>query len=1442
MDLDLKLEKILDAVEIAEYPLLAWGITNASMTDGELKNLISACEPIGDVELLKNELLNRGLLFETPTGTYRSRIAEISRLTLTLRQWFPGIRSDAGQLLIHDLKFQLRPRSFPKRDTSREQVLDELRSSGLDFNFEFLDAGLPEKISKFQFRSITEIFAALDVEADRSIVVSSGTGSGKTNAYFIPMFNWIARELEKRGHLGVRTIALYPRVELLKDQLMNALMEVRKINEVLKQKLLPTIRIGVWFGDTPQKLTSDHLEKYRKNWEKTKYANKNAWKCPFLRCPVCEVPHDLVLLNEGMGRKVVTLLCPGESCSFAVTSDELVFTRDALVNPNSQCDVLFTTTESVNRQLGSKDGDRGFGLLNNSHLRSVLVDEAHIYDGLAGAQVAYLFRRIRHRVGHPLAWVSLSATLENPSDFIKDLTGLDTSIVEPKFDELEYRGAEYILAARHYLESKKSPLSSAIQLAMLLSRMLDPNNKTVKSQGLFGKKLFVFGDKHDVVNRLYFSLASAEGYQVPNGESSRRTPKSLATLRSADQLGLNSANRETGKSRYDDGQWWKAAEELGHSFLSATSKIIGITSSQFRGVKKEADVIVATGSLEVGYDDISVGAVLQYKVPKSPASFLQRKGRAGRTQMMRPITAVVLSPYGPDRAAWTNAENQLFMPKLSARRLPMSNRYTQKMQATYVLLDWLHSYAGVPKSWNLLTGTYFKTEELGNSIKCLQNLLQDPVAQQSFAHQIGRALVITEREVHQILWSVPRGILSVVVPTALRRLEASFGEDAKLDKDPLKEFISSNLFSELHSPEVDLLFPEGNEKKIETLPIQRVLREFAPGNISRHFGKRYWIPVANGQESIEVGLLYGSVDTGLVVHVDGVELAVHRPTELKLQEATYGLNDSTTAFGHWGTVFNTLGNALQFSTSIEVWDSQSVVLEAFLHSRGTNVLVTRFMDRSQGWTSPTNGDPERINTAFVVGEQKVVLGFELNVDGIRIELKRPTQYPSISRSERSQRLQYLLRNDDYLKTISNSFDLERVARSLIRMMLDAREDIQLTTLTDAEFKVQLLNTARSILLDQNSVDDESNLTWLDLPSVGIIRNHLAEVFGDRSSDWKLWFDNRMMASLAALVLDAFRTMIPGLDADDIDIDVAQSPDDGSMVCVWITETSSGGNGSIELIANELSVESQFDSFVYSLLKPREFELLDQDIRGMILFAQGHGALLAQDIRTAWGNGLQVVENSISSFYRELESTLKFPSQSSRSVFMNRFLGISSDPSLLKFGIDLATRWDSYEERIGFEIPPEVVSLLWMGESSIDSPLHLSNPSPARRASAVSSIAWTRPTQGMELDYEISNPFDFDMTLDIPTLRNLISIKLDGPGSDAISLSPVQIDILKPHANEVNSHVLRIVNNPRELRRKIIEATVEHVEDDAIFVYRRTSEVFVENGQFVAIMRGDFNSA
>ena len=93
------------------------------------------------------------------------------------------------------------------------------------------------------------------------------------------------------------------------------------------------------------------------------------------------------------------------------------------------------------------------------------------------------------------------------------------------------------------------------------------------------------------------------------------------------------------------------------------------TSSQDAGVDARADVVVATASLEVGFDDPYVGAVLQHKAPLDNASFLQRKGRAGRKREMRPWTAIVLSDYGRDRAAY-QAYDALFDPSLSRAEPP----------------------------------------------------------------------------------------------------------------------------------------------------------------------------------------------------------------------------------------------------------------------------------------------------------------------------------------------------------------------------------------------------------------------------------------------------------------------------------------------------------------------------------------------------------------------------------------------------------------------------------------------------------------------------------------------------------------------------------------------------------------------------------------------------
>ena len=121
----------------------------------------------------------------------------------------------------------------------------------------------------------------------------------------------------------------------------------------------------------------------------------------------------------------------------------------------------------------------------------------------------------------------------------------------------------------------------------------------------------------------------------------------------------------------------------------------------------DAEVVVATSTLEVGFDDARVGAVLQHKAPHDAASFLQRKGRAGREPVTRPWTVVVLSDWGRDQAAW-DAYDAMFDPELPAKSLPLDNRYVQRIQSVYALLDWLSqqvgAYARRGSVWSDLTG------------------------------------------------------------------------------------------------------------------------------------------------------------------------------------------------------------------------------------------------------------------------------------------------------------------------------------------------------------------------------------------------------------------------------------------------------------------------------------------------------------------------------------------------------------------------------------------------------------------------------------------------------------------------------------------------------------------------------------------------------------------
>ena len=369
------------------------------------------------------------------------------------------------------------------------------------------------------------------------------------------------------------------------------------------------------------------------------------------------------------------LQCP--RCHVEVGSrGEIGLTRDSL--KRQPPDLLFVSAEMVNQRLSDPSFRDLLGIPSNRDRRAkfLLLDEIHTYGGTTGAQVAGVLRRYRHAVGVPIFVVGLSATLRDAKEFLAELTGVAPQAcheVSPADEDLESLSAAYQLVLKANSSNRTSVLSTTIQTSFLLARMLDNEQAEGTSGGFYGSREFIFLDTLDVTNRLYDDLRDAEGILY----TSKHPP--LASFRPKLEAG-------EGSRRDLEGQAWESPERI-HGNLS-TPLSISRTSSQDAGVDPHSDVVVATPSLEVGFNDPRVGAVIQHRGPRDLATFVQRRGRAGRSVEMRPWMVTVLSEYGRDRLLFQLYE-QLFDPTLPARHLPVHNRYVLRIQATLATLDWL---------------------------------------------------------------------------------------------------------------------------------------------------------------------------------------------------------------------------------------------------------------------------------------------------------------------------------------------------------------------------------------------------------------------------------------------------------------------------------------------------------------------------------------------------------------------------------------------------------------------------------------------------------------------------------------------------------------------------------------------------------------------------------
>jgi hypothetical protein len=192
------------------------------------------------------------------------------------------------------------------------------------------------------------------VAAGRNVVVATGTGSGKTESFLLPILDSLVREHE-RGELGpgVRALLLYPMNALANDQM-------KRLRQILAT--YPYITFGRYTGDTEQ-----DPRKARET-----FAELNAG--------------EPILSNELLSRQEMRERPP-----------HLLLTNYAMLE--------YLLLRPLDMEL--------FATAGTSRWRFIVVDEAHVYDGSQGAEIAMLLRRVRDRVApdRPIQCIATSATV-----------------------------------------------------------------------------------------------------------------------------------------------------------------------------------------------------------------------------------------------------------------------------------------------------------------------------------------------------------------------------------------------------------------------------------------------------------------------------------------------------------------------------------------------------------------------------------------------------------------------------------------------------------------------------------------------------------------------------------------------------------------------------------------------------------------------------------------------------------------------------------------------------------------------------------------------------------------------------------------------------------------------------------------------------------------------
>ncbi|NER79069.1 MAG: DEAD/DEAH box helicase [Leptolyngbya sp. SIO1D8] len=256
-----------------------------------------------------------------------------------------------------------------------------------------------------------------------NIVVATGTGSGKTECFLIPMMDALLKEEEQLNTAGVRTLILYPMNALVNDQ-------VKRLRKLLCQQSFdrPVIRFGFYTSRTEQTL-------------------KDAREMLLAELQSYERKELLELLDEEeKKRDLSTSEKLIDAAAEKIEKIQAISREEIWEAPPH---ILVTNYSMLEHMLIRPKERQEIFEYSASVFKLLIVDEAHTYNGSTGTEVSMLLKRFKAALNQErgkIRCIATSASLGSDESNAEILQFAKTLFDEP-FSQI-IRGQRQAAAAR----------------------------------------------------------------------------------------------------------------------------------------------------------------------------------------------------------------------------------------------------------------------------------------------------------------------------------------------------------------------------------------------------------------------------------------------------------------------------------------------------------------------------------------------------------------------------------------------------------------------------------------------------------------------------------------------------------------------------------------------------------------------------------------------------------------------------------------------------------------------------------------------------------------------------------------------------------------------------------------------------------------------------------